>query len=137
MLNIKNLDCFEEIKQGKGMERTEERYEVFDKDGNRVIFWMRTWFHDRKCKRDIMHEYVKRGYINKFINLTVSIEIMTESTDELGGKIWRGGWYNPQVKRGGFGYVIDFDWMLEDTPENRQKLFDEVKRLAENNIRER
>lgn len=38
--------------------------------------------------------------------------------------------YNPTAKKGGAGYVLDFDWVLEATPENLGKLSDEITRRA-------
>ena len=38
--------------------------------------------------------------------------------------------YNPTAKKGGAGYVLDFGWVLEATPENLRKLSDEIARRA-------
>lgn len=36
--------------------------------------------------------------------------------------------YDPQMMPGGAGYVNNYEWMLEDTPENRERLLREVER---------
>lgn len=38
--------------------------------------------------------------------------------------------YNPTVKPGGHDKVMDFDWVLEATEDNREKIADEIERLA-------
>lgn len=35
---------------------------------------------------------------------------------------------NPMVKRGGCGYVLDYDWVLEATPENERLVLAEIER---------
>lgn len=45
------------------------------------------------------------------------------------------GLYNPTERTGGFGRVIDYAWVLEDTPENRDALVAEAERMYLNDIR--
>ena len=38
--------------------------------------------------------------------------------------------YNPTERRGGAGYVIAFEWLLEATPENMERISDEIVRRS-------
>ncbi len=65
----------------------------------------------------------KHGYIDRVLETYWSIQ--TYVTDTEGRSFMR---YNPQVKSG--TYKTDFNWMFEATEENKEKLIDEIYRLA-------
>ncbi len=65
----------------------------------------------------------KHGYMDRVLETYWSIQ--TFVTDTEGCSYER---YNPQVKPG--GSKINFNWMFEATEENKQKLINEVYRLA-------
>ncbi len=71
----------------------------------------------------------KNGFTDKILDTWLSID--TYATEDGGkGSCW--GRYNPQIRLSDDGkrHVINFDWMLEATEENREKLIAEVERLA-------
>lgn len=69
----------------------------------------------------------KNGYTDRVLETYWSIETFVKDTE---GNSY--GRYNPQHKLGEDGkrMVIDFKWMFEATEENKQKLINEVYRLA-------
>ena len=71
----------------------------------------------------------KSGFIDRVLDTYISIH--TYVTDSEGNCYGR---YNPQTKLSDDGKrnVINFDWMFENTEENKQKLIDECIRLFEN-----
>lgn len=93
-------------------------------DGELVIE-IKTIKADRESKYDMMSRWVKNGYLPEFIPERLHVD--TYFYDE-GGRCW--GYYNPTEKRGGAGRVIDFDWILEATPENEARVVAECLRMA-------
>lgn len=71
----------------------------------------------------------KQGYIDRILDTYICVSTYVTDTD---GHCW--GRYNPQVKlsEDKKRSVINFDWMFENTEENKQKLIDECIRLFEN-----
>lgn len=45
------------------------------------------------------------------------------------------GLYNPTCRRGGAGFVLDPEWVLPDTPENRAALLAEAERMRREDVR--
>ena len=70
----------------------------------------------------------KSGFIDRVLDTYICIH--THVTDTEGNCFSR---YNPQNKlsEDGKRYVINFDWMFENTEENKQKLIDECIRIFE------
>lgn len=71
--------------------------------------------------RSLPHLWFKNGFTDKEINkyLICSNEVFNKA-----GEFYRRG-YNPQSSE---NHQINFEWLLEDTDENVQKLIDEVAR---------
>ena len=67
----------------------------------------------------------KAGYIDRVLETWWSVDVYCY--DGRGGCRSR---YNPTVKPGGGGYVLDFDWVLEGTPENMEAISREIERRA-------
>lgn len=95
--------------------------------------------HDKKDRHDLMNLWLRRGHVDKFIPTTLSVE--TEFMMSNGDLVRK---FNPTVKIEiekqdlGDGVikdysrrVLDFDWVLEATPENEQKILDEIERCWE------
>lgn len=84
--------------------------------------------HDRS-KTSLMSLWVKNGYMKKFIPTTWSIRCYYTREDGTCCEA-----FNPQIKSEPNEYgtsprsVINFDWELEATEENLQKLLDEIER---------
>lgn len=79
-------------------------------------------------KNALPYLWYKAGYTDKILDTYLCIH--TYCTDSEGNCYGR---YNPQTKRSDDGErnVINFDWMFENTEENKQKLINEVIRLFE------
>lgn len=79
-------------------------------------------------KNALPYLWYKAGYTDKILDTYLCIH--TYCTDSEGNCFSR---YNPQSKRSDDGKrnVINFDWMFENTEENKQKLINEVIRLFE------
>lgn len=65
----------------------------------------------------------KKGLIDRVLDTWVGVNVYVTSEDGT----CRGD-YNPQES--GIGHKINFDWMLEDTPENRARIIAEICRRA-------
>lgn len=79
-------------------------------------------------KKSLPYLWHKAGYINKVLDTYLCIH--TYCTDTEGNCYGR---YNPQTKESEDGkrIVINFDWMFENTEENKLKLINETIRLFE------
>ena len=84
--------------------------------------------HDKTDKNDLANLWVKHGYIDRFLPTTAHIQ--TYYTDNNNNCY---GYYNIQHKR--HSNKVDFDYMLEATPENINRLLAECIRMYEKNIR--
>lgn len=82
-----------------------------------------------ECEGTSPRLWFKMGYIDHLLKSYLSL--VTYCTDSEGG-CW--GRYNPQIKPSADGKrnVINFDWMFENTEENKQRLIDECIRLFDN-----
>lgn len=79
-------------------------------------------------KNALPYLWYKAGYTDKILDTYLCIH--TYCTDSEGNCYGR---YNPQTKESDDGKrnVINFDWMFENTEENKQKLINETIRLFE------
>lgn len=79
-------------------------------------------------KNSLPYLWHKAGYTDKILDTYLCIH--TYCTDSEGNC---NGRYNPQTKRSDDGErsVINFDWMFENTEENKQRLINETIRLFE------
>ena len=68
------------------------------------------------------------GLIDRVLDTWVGVNVYVTSEDGT----CRGD-YNPQES--GIGHKINFDWMLEDTPENRARIIAEICRRAFEEVR--
>lgn len=84
---------------------------------------------DPKCKNSLPQLWKQHGYIDRVLDKYICIE--THVID-LNGNCYEK--YNPQVKfsENENRNMIDFNWMFENTEENKQKLLNEtIKRFEE------
>lgn len=77
-------------------------------------------------KNSLPYLWYRDGFTDKILETYLSIN--TYCTDSEGRCSRK---YNPQVKKSNNRSVINFDWLFENTEENRQKLINEVIRLFE------
>jgi hypothetical protein len=78
--------------------------------------------HDLTRKNDLMNLWFKAGSLPaKLPSHWAVYTYFTTCEGQL-------GIFNPTVKKGGAGLTLDFEWMLEATPENRDKLLAEVQK---------
>jgi len=82
-------------------------------------------------KNSLPYLWKKHGFTDRVLETYLSIH--TYCTDSEGNCYHR---YNPQIKKSvdGNRNIINFDWMFENTEENKQKLINEVVRLFESAI---
>lgn len=82
-------------------------------------------------KNSLPYLWGKHGYTDRVLETYLSIH--TYCTDSEGNCYGR---YNPQTKlsEDGKRYIINFDWMFENTEENKQRLIDECIHLFESAI---
>lgn len=75
------------------------------------------------CQTDnsIGRYWKEQKYISEDLKTWINIDTYVMDID---GNCW--GKYNPQVKNG----KIDFNWVLEDTPGNRQKILTEIVKIS-------
>lgn len=103
---------------------TRTRYHI----GDRFIIDVTEVTHDLKNRNDLMNIWRRAGYIAKPLPSHIAID--TYYTDSE-GTCW--GYYNITTKRSDDGRrnVIDFDYLLECTPENVDYPVNECIRLRE------
>ena len=97
-----------------------------NKKGEKVIIEL-SKCEDNDSKSSLPKLWHKGGYIDRVLETYWCIETYVKDTE--GNSFGR---YNPQHKlsEDGKGAVINFDWMFEATEENKEKLINEVYRLA-------
>ena len=71
-----------------------------------------------------MDVYVKNGWVDRFMSKTLGVQTYFKLPD--GTKV--GELFNPTVKRVSAGSELDFDWLLEATHENEERILDEIGR---------
>ena len=81
---------------------------------------------EKSYKNDLMVLWSKNGWC-EFIQKRINVEVFV--TDKKGACH---NWYNPQVKESADGkrLVINFDWILEDTKNNRDRIISKIIELA-------
>jgi len=79
-------------------------------------------------KNSLPYLWYKAGYTDNILDTYLCIHTYCRDSE---GQCY--GRYNPQTKirEDGKGSVINFDWMFENTEENKQKLIDKAIRLFE------
>ena len=99
---------------------------------------------EKRSKNDLMAQWVAHGFLPAI--LPTRWHISTWAYDKDGNCF---GWYNPTIKEQFYKdwnhdrqeyelnsrNVINFDWMLEATEQNAQKIFAEVLRMANDGIK--
>ena len=73
-------------------------------------------------KGGAMDVYVKNGWVDHFMDKTLGVQTCFKLPD--GTQV--GELFNPTIKCVGSKREIDFDWLLEATPENEQRILDEI-----------
>lgn len=118
-----------------------KEYTVKERVNNRIWFYTFTdknakgetiCFELSKCENSggshaLPVLWKQHGYIDRILDTYWCLEVYATDTE---GQCW--GRYNPQHKLSDDGKraVINFSWTFEATEENREKLIDEVYRLA-------
>jgi len=91
--------------------------------GERLIVEFGKTEYDNSKGYSLARLWKANGHIDRLIDNAWTIDTYCYFTDENGRENCAGR-YNVQVKRG----TIDFNWMLEATPENLHKIFEEIER---------
>ena len=95
---------------------------IYRSDDGRLTVEITPTDYDRS-KNSLMTQWVKRGWMPRFIERTLNVSTYLK-TDE--GEC--GDYFNPQVGLAPQGIEIVFEWMLEDTPDNERRILDEIER---------
>ncbi|NCI35845.1 hypothetical protein EJM73_09225 [Clostridium botulinum] len=95
--------------------------------GEKVIIELSKCEDDPSFKNSLPKLWKKHGHIDRVLKTYWGIETYVKDTE---GNSF--GMYNPQdkLREDGKGMVINFDWMFEATEDNKEKLINEVYRLA-------
>lgn len=100
-----------------GENRTRYTLNNTNKSGEKIVIDL------TKCVWGSLQDlWITKGYMAKKLNNWISIEVYVTDKDS---KCW--GKYNPQIK----DRKINFDWVLEDTPVNRDIILTEICKRAE------
>lgn len=92
--------------------------------GSDFLIELTTVKHDRNGKNDLMNWWVRFGYVPYFMEEHIAVR--TYYTDSLGRS---SGKFNPQITK---DHLIDFTYIVENTPENEQYLVNEcIRRYKE------
>ena len=83
--------------------------------------------HNYHSRYDPPHIWAKEGCTARELDTWWKVDVYATDRD---GNCW--GRYDPTAKRdpGHKGAVIDFDWIMEATPENLEKISREIERRA-------
>lgn len=112
---VKDMSC------GRGRRM---RYKFEDKNakGEEILVELVSCTRD-PGSRSLPILWKKHGLIDRVLDSWLGVSVYVTSEDGT----CRGD-YNPQES--GIGHKINFDWMLEDTPENRTRIIAEICRRA-------
>lgn len=88
--------------------------------------------HDKACSYDLMHRWIKTGYVSEWHDTSLTVQTYYS---EDGKSCY--GYYNPtaRLSEDGKRLVIDFDWVLDATPENVSRILRECERMRREDIR--
>lgn len=119
---MENLELIEVRNIGAGHKQYEPLQFTNNKN-ERIVVYFSTTQHNRKNRHDLMNLWIKHGYMEKFIPETINMMVYVyDEYDNCTGK------YNPTIYP--HECKINFDWMLEATSENFNRLLEECKRMA-------
>lgn len=104
--------------------RVYRTYEGASAAGERIVAEFSV-FEDYGGPASVMGRWVKSGHMPARLSTWWGVQVY--AYDDAGNCRGR---YNPTEKRGGRGYVVDFAWVLEATPENMGRISDEIARRA-------
>jgi len=112
---VKDMSC------GRGL-RIWYKFEEKNAKGEEILVELISCTRD-PGSRSLPILWKKHGLINRVLDSWVAVNVYVTSEDGT----CRGA-YNPQES--GIGNKISFDWMLEDTLENRARIIAEICRRA-------
>lgn len=125
MLKLTQEDTFQGLSFGG-----RRRYE----NGEGLLVDIKTVKHERK-PNDLMTIWVKEGYLPEFLETTLHVDTEYTTKGEDGWDICTGNTFNPYIKYRDGRPVVNFDWVLEATPENEQRIIKEIERRYAEGIR--
>lgn len=82
-------------------------------------------YPDNTKKNSLPNLWEKAGHTNKIYDSYYHVSTCVDCPDGMSRQK-----FNPTIKEGGAGYVINFDWLLEVKPGNLEKIFSEILRQA-------
>lgn len=113
--SVKDMSC------GRGL-RIRYSFEEKNAKGEQILVELISCTRD-PGSRSLPIFWKKQGRIDRVLDTWVGVNVYVTSEDGT----CRGA-YNHQES--GIGHKINFDWMLEDTPENRDRIIAEICRKA-------
>ena len=104
---------------------TRELYTFEEKNskGEKIQIEFLKCIPDNSSKNSLPNLWLEHGYIDRLLNSYWCVQVYATQEDGLCL-----GRYNPTIKKG--TNKIDFDWTLEATEENKQKLLNEIIKRA-------
>lgn len=113
------------IKETLNLSGTRERYTFLNenKNGETIVVDMAHGYASPKSRTSLPARWKSAGYTKKLLTSWINVDVYV--TDAKGNCYNK---YNPTIA----DRVINFDWMIEDTPENRQRMLEEIERRAFN-----
>lgn len=104
-------------------------YEFTNKEGDRIVFNLWKTHHSLEGKNSLPKIWKKEGWTDRLITDYWVIETYANIAREING-IKNGCWgfYNPQIMPN--ENKINFEWMLEPTEENKEKIINKIVELA-------
>lgn len=111
----------EDMSCGRGL-RIRYRFEEKNAKGEEILVELISCTRD-PGSRSLPIFWKKHGLIDRVLDSWVGVNTYVTSEDGTCR-----GTYNPQES--GIGHKINFDWMLEDTQENRARIIAEICRRA-------
>ena len=87
--------------------------------------------HDKTYDHDLMRLWIKHGYMSEWLDATLTVRVFFDDGKDCHG------WYNPceRLDESGTRMVIDFDWILEATQKNVERIMRECERMRREEIR--
>lgn len=116
----------EDMSCGMGL-RIRYTFEDKNEKGEKIVVELVSCTRDPGA-RSLPKLWKSAGLIDRLLETWVGVNVYVTSEDGT----CRGA-YNPQES--GIGHKINFDWMLENTPENRDRIIAEICRRAFEEVR--
>ena len=88
--------------------------------------------HDKECSYDLMRLWIKNGLVSEWHDTSLMVGTCYDGDDASCHD-----WYDPTtiLSADGSRRVLDFDWILDATPKNVDRILRECERMRREDIR--